>query len=196
MSSLFDLSRLWNMFLVPSERSSSPNIQLLTHTRLCPPGSVRWDPEHANLCLSFILLFQKQTREVEAKRDRERNYKTCSRHSFQFNGRCSMSCFHKERIWAPILSTISYQEMTYGSWFGAWEGYTFKNVRVSVFGVETLPEAHQSSPCFQPARCSRAIINMWWISFSSFSASLGDALPFLFFCCFFFQAMINTSHAH
>lgn len=142
MLSLFHLSGLWNMLLVPSKCSSSPNIHSLTH--FCPQGSVRWDPEHANQRLSFILPFQKQTREVEAKRDRERNYETCSQHSFQFNGRCSMSCFDKEWIWAPILSMISYQEMAYGMVVGAYEGFTSKNVRVS-FEVETLPEAHQSS---------------------------------------------------
>lgn len=110
MSSLFDLCSL-----SPPNALHHPTFTR-SHTAL-PSGFSAVRPcARTNQRLSFIYPFQKQTREVEAKRDRERNYKTCSQHSFQFNGRCSMSCFDKEWIWAPILSAISYQHMTYGGW--------------------------------------------------------------------------------
>lgn len=118
-----------------------------TYTHFCPQGSVRWAREPAPV---FHLAFPKQTREVEAKRDRERNYETRSQHSFQFNGRCSMSCFDKEWIWAPILSTISFQQMTYGTVVGPYEGLASKNVRVSVLRLKHYLELISHLEIFWP----------------------------------------------
>lgn len=137
MSSLFDVSCLWNLLPVPPPPPNALHHPTFTHSlahTLSPSGFSAVRPRAREPAPVFHFAFPKAN-ERGGGQERQRREIT-RRHSFQFNGRCSMSCFDKEWIWAPILSTISYQQMTYGTVVGAYEGFTSRNVRVSVLGLK------------------------------------------------------------
>lgn len=129
MSSVFDLSYLWNTFL--NTPPLPPFTHLPTHTFALKVHYGESMSTQTRACLSFCFSKSKWQRWRPRQTHRE-----ITRHTPNIlsNLMAAVECPVLTRIWAPILSTFSYQEMNYCTLVDAHEEFSSKNVRVSVLG--------------------------------------------------------------